>query len=265
MAWQAPDVLLAAISDIHGNLPALEAVLAELERERVDELVCLGDVALGPQPAETVARIQGLGCAVVMGNWDAWVLEGFPPAYEDPWKRFVEQGEWWARKLSAEDRAFLGTFDPQIELRVDGVRVLCFHGSPLSYDDVILSTTPHNELLGMLEGLDHPLMLAGHTHVQLVRVVEGTLVVNPGSVGLPFRGVPAGELQLISPWAEYALIRIEDSRISVDLRRTSYDVDRMIRHTIESGAPHAAWWAETWLDPDPRLPLGLRSKSGRQD
>ena len=77
MAWQAPDVLLAALSDIHGNLPALEAVLAELERETVDELVCLGDVALGPHPSKTVARVRGLGCPVVMGNWDAWVLEGF--------------------------------------------------------------------------------------------------------------------------------------------------------------------------------------------
>ena len=191
-----------------------------------------------------------------MGNWDAWVLNGFPEAREDPWKRFVEQGEWWARKLSEEDRAFLGTFVPQIELRVGGVRVLCFHGSPLSYDDMILSTTPHNELLGMLEGFDHPLMLAGHTHVQLARVVDGRLVVNPGSVGLPFRGLPDGELQLISPWAEYALVHIEDSRISVELRRTSYDVDGMLQHMIESGAPHAVWWAETWVNPDPRLPLG---------
>jgi putative phosphoesterase len=256
MAWQALHVLLAALSDIHGNLPALEAVLAELERERVDELVCLGDVALGPQPAETVARVRGLGCAVVMGNWDAWVLAGFPPAHGDPWKRFVEQGEWWARKLSAEDRAFLRTFVPRIELPVDGVRVLCFHGTPLSYDHMILATTPHNELVRMLKGFGHPLMLAGHTHVQLARVVNGTLVVNPGSVGLPFRGLPAGEMQLISPWAEYALVRIEDSRTSVELRRTSYDVEGMLQQTIESGVPHAAWWAETWVRPDPKLPLG---------
>ena len=256
MAWQAPDVLLAALSDIHGNLPALEAVLAELERETVDELVCLGDVALGPHPSKTVARVRGLGCPVVMGNWDAWVLEGFPAAHEDPWKRFVEQGEWWARKLSAEDRAFLRTFVPWTELRVDGVSVLCFHGSPISYDHMILATTPHDDLLRMLEGFDHPLMLAGHTHVQLARVINGTLVVNPGSVGLPFRGLPAGESQVISPWAEYALVHIEDSRISVELRRTSYDVDGMLQHTIESGAPHAAWWAKTWVRPDPRLPLG---------
>jgi diadenosine tetraphosphatase ApaH/serine/threonine PP2A family protein phosphatase len=121
---------------------------------------------------------------------------------------------------------------------------------------MILATTPHNELLRMLEGFGHPLMLAGHTHVQLARVVNGTLVVNPGSVGLPFRGLPAGEMQQISPWAEYALVRIEDSRTSVELRRTSYDVDGMLQQTIESGVPHAAWWAETWVRPDPKLPLG---------
>jgi putative phosphoesterase len=249
-------VLLGVLSDIHGNLPALEAVVAELERERVDEVVCLGDVALGPQPPETVACIRALGCPVVMGNWDAWTLEGFPPVEGDPWRRFVEQGEWWARRLSEGDRAFMRTFLPQIELRRDGASILCFHGSPLSYDDLILATTPHDEVLRLLAGLDHPLMLAGHTHVQLARVVEGTLLVNPGSVGLPFRGAPVGELQLISPWAEYALVRLEDGRLSVDLRRTSYDVEGMLRRTMDSGVPHADWWAATWVRADSRPPLG---------
>jgi predicted phosphodiesterase len=248
-------VLLSVISDIHGNLPALDAVLAELENEHVDQLVCLGDVALGPQPAETLARVRALGCPVVMGNWDAWALEGFPGAQGDPWSRFTEQGEWWATKLSSEDRAFIRTFVPRVELALEGVPALCFHGSPSSYDEMILATTPHEEVLRMLAGLHQPLMLAGHAHVQLARVVDGTLVVNPGSVGLPFRGLPLGELQAISPWAEHALVRIEDGRLSVDLRRTDYDVDGMLRRTIDSGAPHAAWWAETWLQADARRPF----------
>lgn len=248
-------MLLSVTSDIHGNLPALDAVLAELENENVDQLVCLGDVALGPQPAETLARVRALGCPVVMGNWDAWALEGFPGAQGDPWSRFIEQGEWWARKLSSEDRAFIRTFVPRVELALEGVPVLCFHGSPSSYDEMILATTPHEEVLRMLAGLHQPLMLAGHTHVQLARVVDGTLVVNPGSVGLPFRGLPLGELQAISPWAEHALVRIEDGRLSVDLRRTDYDVDGMLRRTIDSGVPHAAWWAETWLQADARPPF----------
>lgn len=243
-------VAVAVLSDIHGNLAALEAVLEELENEDVDEIVCLGDVALGPEPPATLARVRDLGCPVVMGNWDAWVLEGFPSNQVDPWKRFFEQGEWWAGQLSAQDRDFMRTFVPRIELETGGVGVLCFHGSPGSYDDVILATTPHDQLMQMLAGFDQPLMLAGHTHVQLARVVEGTLVVNPGSVGLPFRGIPFGGLQPISPWAEYGLVRIEDGRISVDLRRTAYDVDEMLRRTIESGVPYAEWWADTWLHPE---------------
>jgi predicted phosphodiesterase len=127
-----------------------------------------------------------------MGNWDAWVLEGFPPTEADPWKRFIEQGEWWARQLSARDREFVSTFRPRLELQANGLRILCFHGTPRSYDEMILATTPHEELLQILAGFEQPLMVAGHTHVQLARVVEGTLVVNPGSVGLPFRGIPLG-------------------------------------------------------------------------
>ena len=90
-------------------------------------------------------------------------------------------------------------------------------------------------------------MLAGHTHVQMARMIGGRLVVNPGSVGLPFRGLPVGELQVISPWAAYALIEIEKGRISVDLRRAHHDVEELLRHVIASGAPHATWWAETWV------------------
>jgi putative phosphoesterase len=198
-------VVLAAISDIHGNLPALEAVLAELEQEQPDEIVCLGDVAGGPEPVETVARIRETGCAVVMGNWDTWALEGFPPAPAGPMRKFIEQGEWWARKLSDEDRAFIRTFAPRIELELARTPVLCFHGSPASHDEVILATTPHDVLRRMLAGFDRPVMLGGHTHVQLARAIEGRMFVNPGSVGLPFRGVPHGEIQFISPWAEYAL------------------------------------------------------------
>jgi predicted phosphodiesterase len=172
---------------------------------------------------------------------------GLPPFAGEPWRKFVEQGEWWAGKLSAGDRAFMRTFVPRIELQLEGVHVLCFHGSPGSYDDMILATTPHEKLLDLFAGFDQPLMLGGHTHVQLVRVVEGRLVVNPGSIGLAFRGLPLGELQLISPWAEYALIRIESERLSVDLRRARYDVEGMLRRTIDSGAPHAEWWAQTWV------------------
>ena len=188
-----------------------------------------------------------------MGNWDVWAVEGFPPAPADPMQKFIEQGEWWARMLSDEDRAFIRAFAPRIELELAGTPVLCFHGSPASHDEVILATTPHDELRRMLAGFDHPVMLGGHTHVQLARVIEGTLFVNPGSVGLPFRGVQPGEFQFISPWAEYALVGIKKGQVSVDLRRTSYDVEGMLKRVIDSGVPHAAWWAKMWTRDDSML------------
>jgi putative phosphoesterase len=238
-------MLLALISDVHGNLPALEAVLAQLEQEPVDELVCLGDVAVGPQPSETTARLRELGCPVVMGNWDAWFLDGFPILPGAAGAKFVEQGEWWAARLSDGDRAYMRTFLPTLELALDGTSALCFHGSPRSYDELILATTPHEDVLRALSGCEQPLQIGGHTHVQLVRVVEGMLVLNPGSVGLPFRGVET-ELQRVSPWAEYALVRIDDGRLSVDLRRARYDVGNLLEVTLESGVPYAEWWVETW-------------------
>ena len=98
---------LGLISDIHGNLLALDAVLEELEREGVDEIVCLGDVAVGPQPAEALARVRELGCPVVMGNWDAAFISGMPEPKDEVGEMLVEIGNWWAAFLSPDDRTFM--------------------------------------------------------------------------------------------------------------------------------------------------------------
>ena len=105
------------ISDIHGNLPALDAVAADLEREGVDEIVCLGDVAVGPQPAETLARVKELGCRVVMGNWDAAFLGSMPEPKDKIGERLVEIGEWWASYLSDADRDFMASFETRARAR----------------------------------------------------------------------------------------------------------------------------------------------------
>ena len=142
------------ISDIHGNLPALDAVAADLEREGVDEIVCLGDVAVGPQPAETLARVKELGCRVVMGNWDAAFLGSMPEPKDKIGERLVEIGEWWASYLSDADRDFMASFETELELELGSTPVLCFHGSPKSYDDWIFATTPDEELRPMLDRVE---------------------------------------------------------------------------------------------------------------
>ena len=234
------------ISDIHGNRPALDAVLAELEREDVDQIVCLGDVAVGPQPAEALAGVRELDCAVVMGNWDAAFLGEMPEPQNEIATMLVETATWWAGFLSPADREFIQSFRPQLELDLDGRAALCFHGSPRSFDDWIIATTPaDDELRPMLDGVQETLLIGGHTHVQMVRRLGETMIVNPGSVGLPFREWSPRPVR-ISPWAEYGILSAQDGRLSVDLRRVGYDVEAFLKLSLESGMPHAEWWVSCW-------------------
>ena len=237
---------LGLIADIHGNVFALDAVLQELRREELDEILCLGDVAVGPRPAETLARVRDLGCPVALGNWDSYFLNGFPEQPNDVGRRLVEMGEWWAKQLSDSDREYIGTFVDSIERPLgNGTRLLAFHGSPRSFEDFIFATTSDEELEEMLDGEHAPLMTGGHTHFAMVRRYQGTLLVNPGSVGLPF--VDMAPVMRINPWAEYGILEVEDGRMSVDLRRTQFDVEALLDSIRRSGMPHAEWWASLWM------------------
>jgi len=238
---------IGLISDIHGNRLALDAVLAELEREEIDQIVCLGDVAVGPQPGESLARVRELGCPVVMGNWDAAFLTEMPPAQDELTSMLAEQGEWWANFLSPDDKEFMRSFQETLEVPLDDeTTMLCFHGSPNSYDDWIFATTADEELGRMLAGFEAPVLAGGHTHLQLIRRYEKSIFVNPGSVGLPFREWWPRPVR-IAPWAEYGILNCEDGRFGVDLRRTPFDVDALLELSSTSGMPHAEWWASCWV------------------
>jgi putative phosphoesterase len=240
-------VRLALISDLHGNLLAFEAVLGELEETGVERIVCLGDIAAGPQPRETVARLQCLRCPVVLGNWDTWMLDGMPhlPGYEGP--RLRDQGEWTAAQLGESEKTFLATLPERVELQLDGASVLCVHGSPRSFMEHIHPTTPDAEVAEMLGDADPSALTAGHTHVQLVRHHNSTLIVNPGSVGLPFHTWPPNGPVRMSPWAEYAVLSAENGTVSAELRRAPYDIAALRDVAHESGMPHPEWWASQWL------------------
>ena len=237
---------IGVIADVHGNLLALEAVLAELEREELDGLVCLGDVAVGPQPAEALARVRSLGCPVVKGNWDDWFCEGIPPADDEIGQKLVEIGEFWVAQLSAEELAVMRGFPTTVELDLgDGETALCFHGSPSSNEVGIYSITPDETLAQILGDARAPVLLCGHTHLQMLRRLEYALVVNPGAVGLPFSEW-APHTIAIAPWAEYGVVSHDQGRLHVDLRRTTYDVEALLKLSRGSGMPHAQWWADCW-------------------
>lgn len=236
---------IGLIADIHGNLIALETVLAELALESLDQLVCLGDVAaLGPQPGETLARLRALGCPVVMGNTDAWLLAPPSAMDGDRFDRAITQ--WTIAQLTDDDRAHIASFPPTIELALgDGRTLLCFHGSPRSYDDVIVATTPDDELREMLGDTPATILAGGHTHLQMLRRYSDAHLVNVGSVGLAGVGAVIQKNQHVR-WAEYAVVDSDGDRLEIALRRTPLNVDQMVAVARASGMPEVEWWAGLW-------------------
>jgi putative phosphoesterase len=168
-------VRIAALYDIHGNLPALEAVLEEVEAEAPDLVVVGGDVVSGPSPGETLERLRGLALPVrwVMGNADRLVAAGETSHPDDA--RAVAA-------LSGEQRAFLAGF----EKTVSAGGVLFCHGSPRSDEEIITSLTPPERLQPMLDGVTERLVVGGHTHHQF----RHGRYVNAGSVGMPYEDEP---------------------------------------------------------------------------
>ncbi len=243
--------MLAVISDIHGNLGGLEAILADAGNVGADGLVCLGDVAsFGPQPRETLRRVQALGCPVIMGNADDEIL------YPDKLKGLEETRidsnilfdivSWCAEQLTDADRDFIRTFQPTVKIELEKLPILCFHGSPRSYNDVIVATTP-DETLAQFFQKRAPLMLGGHTHQPILRRFQDITFVNPGSVGSPYELLSNGEARNPA-WAEYALIEVVGGQPSITFRRVPYNVTPVLETAKRSGMPHAAWWCADWSD-----------------
>ena len=251
----------AIISDIHGNLTALEAVLTELEYRAVsaggsvDKLVCLGDVAaFGPQPRQVLARLQACNCPVVMGNTDAWLLD--PRSHEtrdQDTQRVTDIELWSAQQLSAADLEYVRTFRPTVELPLgDGMTLLCSHGSPHSNTDVITSTTPDAELERMLGSFRATVMAGGHTHAQMLRRFGHATLINPGSIGLPYERSPATGQVCHPPWAEYALVGWQNGAMAIEFRRAYLNLEALIQAALESDMPHVEWWIKNWTREVPR-------------
>jgi predicted phosphodiesterase len=169
-------VPLALVSDIHGNDRAFTAVVAELDRLGVDDAVCLGDaVQGGDEPCQVLDRLAGLGWPVVLGNADDFLLDVRAESPEPITEAQLEKRAWTLEQLDAGHLAQIRSFQPTVELGP----LLAFHGSPRSYDDVLLPETG-DDSAWRVAGFD--VLAGGHTHVQWTRIVGDALYVNPGAV-----------------------------------------------------------------------------------
>jgi putative phosphoesterase len=236
---------IAIISDIHGNCVAFDAVFNDIKQVGVDQIICLGDaVQGGPQPAEVVARLRELGCPVVMGNADDWLVTGFDSGAENiPKERRIRMDivrDWQLTNLSENDLSFIRAFQPTVQIKLEDERVLlCYHGSPKSFDHVILQQTPDEEVRGYLEPQENIIYTGGHTHMQFLRHFGRTFHFNPGSVGVAYRHDQPDDHFRLDPWAEYALLSSKSGNLSLEFRRIPFDVQLLISVYQSSGKPFA--------------------------
>lgn len=243
---------IALISDIHGNLVALRAVLADVAASGIDQTVCLGDAgATGPEPRGVLDWLRQAAVPTVMGNTDAWLLDprpAKPPEQaSDDDRRLYELELWSAAQLDESDRALIRAFAPTLSLDLGDGTLLAYHGSPRNFNDIIRPDTAEAQLDEWLGGYAATVYAGGHTHVAMLRPYRDALVVNPGSVGLPYRAAPGGGL--VNPaWAEYAIVEWSRGRQVVEFRRVAYALDDLRAAVARSGMPHGDWYLQDWRD-----------------
>jgi predicted phosphodiesterase len=235
---------VAVIADVHANVVALDAVLAELQREPPDALVVCGDVVGGPEPGATLERLTTIERAhFVRGNADREVVEAFDEARPfDPGEPSPARkaGAWNAERITHAERDFLASFAERVVLTVEGLgEVLFCHGSPRSDEEIVTSLTPEPRLRRVLAGVEQGLVVCAHTHVQFDRVLDATRIVNAGSVGTTYQGQRGAFWLTVGP--------------DVEFRRTDYDYGQAAERIRSSDYWDAASLAELILDPpDPR-------------
>jgi len=220
---------VALVSDTHGNAFGFEAVLADMRERGVDQVVHLGDVsAFGPHPVECAEAVKDLGCPVVMGNTDHYLFHEAPKDAPD---QVADQLEWGRERLAGFEDYFAGF----VPVHAEGEDLLCCHGSPASFEDFILPSTPDEEVERHLDGVTAAVVAGGHTHQPMVRHVAGRLFVNAGSAGLPFRLPGRRTLEV----AEYAIVE----GLDVEIRHVLFDLARVYSDAQACGLPHPERWA----------------------
>jgi putative phosphoesterase len=206
---------IGIFGDIHGNLPALEAVLADLKARHLDRVYCLGDlVGYGASPNEVTARIQAEQIPTIMGNYDDGV--GFDRdecgcAYRDPEEK--ARGErsiaWTKAHTTPENKAFLRALTSDIRFEADGRRVLLVHGSPRKMNEYLFEDRPLSSFQRLAATSEADIVVFGHTHKPYTKLVDGVWFINAGSVGKPKDGDWRACYVIISPGDPAEFVRLE--------------------------------------------------------
>lgn len=234
---------VAALYDIHGNLPALEAVFQDITQADVDQVVIGGDVIPGPMPRETLRRLLDLDLPThfIYGNGELAILAQMTGARTGsvtywgttsgarPPETIVDIYRWTAAQLQPEFEPVLASWPKTLQLGIDGLgQVLFCHSTPRSETECFTRLTAEDHLLPLFEPLQVSVLVCGHTHMQFDRMIGNIRVLNAGSVGMPF-GEPGAYWLLLGP--------------DVQLRHTAYDLARAAERIRATNYPQAQEFA----------------------
>ncbi|MCC6987056.1 MAG: metallophosphoesterase family protein [Anaerolineales bacterium] len=239
------------ISDIHGSFTALEAVLADIKKEGVDQLICLGDtVSLGPQPCEVLDALREWNAVTIMGNHDQAILDPERAEAFEITSHLIPDLEWGVKRLPTSDMAFIRSFKNTHTVRFEnGIELLAFHGSPKATTDLIVATTPQDNLDDLFRGQSASVFIGGHSHIQMHRRNGKNLILNSGSVGNAFLyPFTPGNPPRLLPWAEYAILEQDGNFLRSDMRRVYFDIDKLLGLVKESGLPGTDWWFRQYAE-----------------
>jgi putative phosphoesterase len=227
---------VAIFSDIHANLPALEAVLADMEARGLSERYCLGDlVGYATFPNEVAATIRDARIPTIMGNYDQGVgndSDDCGCAYRTPEAKALGNRSiaWTNQHTTAENKAFLRQLAAHIPLQLGDLRLVLVHGSPRRINEYLFQERPDASLARLLDLAQADVLVCGHTHLPYHRILpDGRHVVNDGSVGKPKDG---------DPRACYAILEADGRELGVTFVRVPYDVERTALAIEASDMPH---------------------------
>jgi len=245
---------LAILSDVHGNLPALESVLADIKGRTFDGVYCLGDlVGYGASPNEVTARICAEAIPTVMGNYDDGV--GFDRddcgcAYREEEERARGQRslEWTRAQTTMENKAFLRSLHQEIRFEGDGKRVLLVHGSPRKLNEYLFEDRPLSSFQRLAASSSADVIVFGHTHKPYTKLVDNVLFVNAGSVGKP----KDGDWRACYAWLDVAAGTVEFVRLPYDLSRATAairqsDLPQQFADDLETGGKASSPPRNRWV------------------
>lgn len=228
------------LSDVHGNGVALDSVIEDMKEQGVKEVFYLGDlVAKGPEPARVFKKLESLEPSCwIKGNTDTWFEE-----ITEEWEPSSSREEYlyelykYMNKLLSEDTiSFLINLPIESSMEINGVNILCVHGSPRSIIEIMDNSSSEDELKEMVEGVEEDIIVCGHSHVPYMGEINEKKIINVGSVGCPYDG---------DKRASYAILNVTEGQVEGEIRRVEYEVEKLLDIAQEKDFPFQDRYAES--------------------